>query len=301
MTAAIAERIALIGFGEVGQTLGADLRAAGADDLVAWDRLFREPASGPRRAAEAQPGLRIAAGMREALGGRTLVISAVTASECVAVAREAAQALTRGVLFVDLNSVSPETKQAAAAVVEAAGGRYVEAAVMSPIGPRRAASPILLGGPHVAAFAEMAPRLGFTGLECFATEIGRASAAKMCRSVMIKGLEALLAESLLAARRYGVEDTVLSSLHDLLPAADWSRLGAYMISRSLLHGRRRAEEMREVAKAVGEVGLPAWMSAACAKRQNWAADRDVDAGNLALPALLDAILAHAEAVMRNSA
>ena len=46
----------------------------------------------------------------------------------------------------------------------------------------------------------------------FSDEIGRASAAKMCRSVIVKGMEALLGESLLAARHYGVESAVLESL-----------------------------------------------------------------------------------------
>jgi 3-hydroxyisobutyrate dehydrogenase-like beta-hydroxyacid dehydrogenase len=77
--------IALIGYGEVGQTLAADLRAAGIDDLVAWDRLFPEPASVPSRAL-ADGHVRGASGLTGALRGRTLVISAVTAGECLAAA-----------------------------------------------------------------------------------------------------------------------------------------------------------------------------------------------------------------------
>src|SRR5205814_2940164 len=76
----------------------------------------------------------------------------------------------------------------------------------------------------------------------------------MCRSVIIKGMEALLAESLLTARRHGVEDAVLASLQDLFPVGDWRALARYMISRSLQHGRRRAEEMREAVKTVAEAG-----------------------------------------------
>jgi hypothetical protein len=87
---------------------------------------------------------------------------------------------------------------------------------------------------------------------------------------MIKGVEALLAESLLSARHYGVEDAVLGSLNDLLPNPDWRRLARYMISRSLVHGKRRAEEMREVAATVDEAGLEPWMSRAAAERQDWA-------------------------------
>jgi hypothetical protein len=228
--------------------------------------------------------------MADALHDRSVILSAVTAANCVPAAREAAAAIPPEAFYLDLNSVAPRTKRAAAAEIEATGGRYVEAAVMSPIGPQRMASPTLIGGAHAAAFEPLARELGFTGVQVFDATLGRASAAKMCRSVMIKGLEALLAESLLAARRHGVEQAVLESLRDLFPKEDWRRSAAYMISRSLQHGRRRAEEMREAAQAVAEAGLEPVMSLACATRQDWAAAHRPARESATLEALLDAIL-----------
>ncbi|HWK49282.1 MAG TPA: DUF1932 domain-containing protein, partial [Steroidobacter sp.] len=197
--------------------------------------------------------------------------------------------------FLDVNSVSPGVKMETAALIEGSGARYVEAAIMSPISPKGVGSPMLLGGKHAAAFLPLAQRLGFSGAQVFSEEIGRASAAKMCRSVMIKGMEALLTESLLSARHYGVESTVIDSLRSLFPGTDWSMLARYMISRSLIHGRRRAEEMREVAQTVGEAGLEPLMSAACAQRQDWAASFGEVASIDELDALLDAVLSHAQA------
>jgi 3-hydroxyisobutyrate dehydrogenase-like beta-hydroxyacid dehydrogenase len=162
---------------------------------------------------------------------------------------------------------------------------------MSPIAPKGIASPILLGGPHARAFLPVGRSLGFEGAEVFSEVIGRASAAKMCRSVMIKGMEALLTEALLAARRYGVENAVLTSLGNLLPVGDWPTRSRYMISRSLQHGRRRAAEMREVAVTVREAGIEPWMSAACAERQDWAAGHAAALNGDSLETLLDAILA----------
>lgn len=280
--------VCLIGFGEVGQVLAVDLAAAGVTSLSAWDLLFANSDSGPSRAGGAVRRGRDAA---DALAGAELVISAVTAAECLAAAQTAATALAPGALYLDLNSVAPATRRAAAAVIEAGGGRYIEAAVMSPILPRRSAAPMLLGGPHAATFLPLARRLGFTGLQVYADTIGPASAAKMCRSVMIKGMEALLTESLVAARCYGVEAAVLDSLHDMFPGHDWQRLAQYMIARSLQHGRRRADEMREVAKTVTGAGLEPWMSAACAERQDWAGARSAAAAETALLPLLDRLLA----------
>jgi 3-hydroxyisobutyrate dehydrogenase-like beta-hydroxyacid dehydrogenase len=113
---------------------------------------------------------------------------------------------------------------------------------------------------------------------------------------MIKGVEALLAESLVSARHYGVDETVLNSLSDLLPSDNWEKLARYMISRSLEHGVRRAEEMREAARTVADAGMTPWMANATVERQEWAAARApglpegvLDHGDLA--ALLDGLLA----------
>jgi 3-hydroxyisobutyrate dehydrogenase-like beta-hydroxyacid dehydrogenase len=178
--------------------------------------------------------------------------------------------LQPGTFYLDVNSVSPATKQASADIIDHAGGRYVEAAVMTPIAPKRIASAMLLGGRHANDFMSYARPLGFAG-QPFAEEIGRASATKMCRSVIIKGVESLLCESLVAARHFGVEQQVLNSLSDLLPVGDWEKVASYMISRALEHGVRRAEEMREAAQTVHEAGIEPLMALATAEREERAA------------------------------
>jgi 3-hydroxyisobutyrate dehydrogenase-like beta-hydroxyacid dehydrogenase len=281
-------RIAFIGFGEVGQTLAADLQARGVANLAAWDVLFSQGDSGPLRAAAGKVHAAVNAG--EALRGADVAISAVTAGQCVEAARDAAQHMRPGAFFLDLNSVSPQSKRDAAAHLATGRGLYVEASVMAPIGPKRSASPILLGGPQARAFAGVAQSLGLSGTVFYSDQLGKAAAAKMCRSVMIKGLESLLCESLLAARHHGVEGDVLESLQNLLPQADWAQLSRYMISRSLQHGKRRSEEMREAARSVREAGIDSPMSTASALRQEWAASLGVDPTIPALEAMLDSML-----------
>jgi 3-hydroxyisobutyrate dehydrogenase-like beta-hydroxyacid dehydrogenase len=282
-------RIALLGFGEVGQVLTADLLARGVHQISVWDVQFDDAQSVASRAAQAT-NVRIAAAARDLARDATLVISAVTAAQDVAAAQSVAAHLNAGTFFLDLNSVSPGVKREVARVVEQGGGCYVEAAIMSPISPKRSAAPILLGGPHAQAFAPLAQALGFSGAEVFSNEIGKASAAKMCRSVVVKGMEALITEALLAARSYGVEATVIDSLRNLFPAQDWHALARYMMSRSLQHGARRAEEMREVAATVREAGFEPWMSSASVERQQWSARFGELAGTQPLEALLDALL-----------
>ena len=281
-------QVCLLGFGEVGQALAIDLGARGISNLTAWDILFTVADSAPRR-ANAAKDVRVAANVQDATVDADLVISAVTAAQDVAAARSVVPHLKRNACFLDVNSVSPGVKVEVSQIVEAAGGRYIEAAIMSPINPKRAASPMLLGGPHAAEFLSIARQLGFTGASVFSDRIGGASAAKMCRSVIIKGMEALLGESLLAARRYGVEGAVLQSLGTLLNTDDWQAQARYMISRSLIHGRRRAEEMREVARTVVEAGFEPRMSSACAVWQDWASAHRAAAAHEDLNDLLDAM------------
>lgn len=280
-------RVALIGLGEVGAVLAKDIDA----DITAWDVAFADRDSAASRNATAL-GIPPAADAHAAVADADLVISAVTAANTLAAARSVAEGL-RGAWFLDLNSAAPGQKQAAAEVIDGAGGRYVEAAVMSPITPKRLAAPMLLGGPHAAAFAGFARPLGFTALEPYADVVGPASATKLCRSVVIKGVEALLTESMLTAREWGVEGRVLASLSDLLPSDDWESLAAYMISRSIQHGVRRAEEMREAAATVAGAGVEPLMSDAAARRQDWAsAFRHVPREKLR--PMLDAILSEME-------
>ncbi len=264
--------VGLVGYGEVGRIVAEDLRALGVQQVLAWDRKLSGADRAPLIEHAASQGVRLSASAAELARACDVVISAVTASQAVAVAAECAPALRAGTWFVDLNSASPGAKSQACASIEAAGGRYVEAAVMTSIPPYRSKVPMLLGGAHAREFAPALQALGFGGARFGDERLGIVSATKMCRSVMIKGLEAMVIESFSAARAYGVEDAVLASLAETFPGIDWERQGAYFFQRVIEHGRRRSEEMREVARTVEEVGLRPWSAAGTAERQAWVAD-----------------------------
>ena len=267
--------IALIGYGEVGRILAEDLRAQGAA-VSAYDLKLDTDHGHPLREHAARHGVVLGAAHAQAVHGVDLVISAVTASQAVAVAQACAPALKRGAFFLDFNSASPGAKIAAAAIVNAAGGRYVEGAVMTSVPPYRIKVPLLLGGPDAAALLPRLKELGFAP-RVASEELGVASATKMCRSVMIKGLEAMVIESFTTARHYGVEDAVIASLRETFPAIDWEKQAAYFFQRVIEHGRRRSEEVREVAQTVREAGLEPFSASGTADRQAWVADL-ADAG-----------------------
>jgi 3-hydroxyisobutyrate dehydrogenase-like beta-hydroxyacid dehydrogenase len=128
---------------------------------------------------------------------------------------------------------------------------------------------MLLGGAEAAAAAGRLQAIGLN-VKPISDRVGVASAIKMCRSIIIKGLEAITVESMFTARRYGAEKQVLDSLAATFPGMGWdAALPDYLISRVAEHGKRRAAEMREAAQAVADAGLEPLTALATAQRQDW--------------------------------
>lgn len=269
----MAARIALIGFGEVGGIFAADLKAAGSPDVAAYDLKLEDPALAPALRAKAEAAhVRIAASPAEVIAGMDIVISAVTASSVLDVARTAAPHLKPGQVFFDVNSASPETKRTAAGIVEASGAHYVEGAVMAPVPAPRLNVPILAGGPQAEAVAQTLNGFGMK-VRAVSQTHGRASAMKLCRSIMIKGIEALIIDCARSAKAWDVEAEVFGSLQDTFPGVDFARLAELMAGRVRQHGVRRAAEMREAADMVADLGFNDALVRAVAEAQERGAQK----------------------------
>jgi 3-hydroxyisobutyrate dehydrogenase-like beta-hydroxyacid dehydrogenase len=262
--------VGLLGYGEVGRILAEDLRKQHLK-VSAYDIKLGGDHAGPLRDHAKFLGVGLTSSHAELAGQVDFMVSAVTASQAVPVACACAPAMKKAAWFLDFNSASPGSKRRAAALIDAAGARYVEAAVMTSIPPYRIKVPLLLGGGSASELAPLLAKLGFNA-KVASKELGIASAVKMCRSVMIKGLEAMVIESFTTARAYGVEDAVLASLAETFPGIDWEKQGTYFFQRVIEHGRRRSEEVREVAETVREIGLTPWSAQGTAERQAWVAD-----------------------------
>ncbi len=255
-----ASKIGFIGFGEAGAALCEGLVGGGAEGIAAFD--IR-----PRPAGE---GVAFVPSLEDLLRESDIVFAAVTSRVALRVAQEARPNLTDRHIYVDINSVSPETKIQIGKAVASAGARYVEAAVMAGVPAYKHKVPMLLAGEAAPELIAIMAPLGMV-MEDFGPELGRAAAAKMFRSVMVKGMEALFQECVLGAERYGVADKVLESIADGYPGIDWKALASYLMGRTALHGERRSHEMEDVAETLKSLGIEPLMSAAAAKRIAWAA------------------------------
>ncbi|MCK1735395.1 NAD(P)-dependent oxidoreductase [Bradyrhizobium sp. 138] len=263
-------QIGLVGYGEVGRIMAEDLRQQDIK-VAAYDIKLDGEQGVSLKEHAAKFGVTLTASHAELAAKCDFIISAVTASQAVPVAKTCAAAINQGTWFLDFNSASPGAKQRAAALIDDRGGRYVEGAVMTSVPPYRIKVPLLLGGRGARQIEPLLNAIGFAA-KVASDELGVASAVKMCRSIMIKGLEAMVIESFTTARAYGVEDAVLASLTETFPTINWEELGAYCFQRVIEHGRRRAEEVREVAGTVREAGLTPWSAQGTAERQAWVAD-----------------------------
>lgn len=254
-------RIAFIGLGEAGSALITGW-GIGTHRITAYDKKTDDPATRAEMEERfARLGVEGFASLAEALAEADLVISVVTADQAVAAATAAAPHMNQGAFFCDCNSCAPSSKQTSAQAVEAAGGRYVDVAVMAPVHPALNKVPLLISGPHAAEIVPLLETLPLS-LRVVAGDVGRASTIKMVRSVLVKGLEALTSEFMLAVEAAGVADEVLPTLSINYPGIDWDAQATYNFERMMVHGARRAAEMAEVAKTLSDLGLPNGVSAA---------------------------------------
>ena len=267
--------VGFIGFGEAGSTIASGLRAAGVEHIATFDIAADDARLGPTiRERARRSGTTIVESAGDLVRASDILFSTVTSSSALDAARQTVAFLEPRHVYADLNSVSPALKQAIDGVVSASGARFVEVAVMAPVLPYGHRVPMLLGGSGAALFAE---RMAPFGMRCdvLSATVGTAAAVKMCRSIVVKGLEALMCECVLGASRYGAGAHVFASLNESFPGLDWQKLADYMVGRLVLHGERRAREMEEVAETLRAIGVEPIMAEATARRHDWSARLDL--------------------------
>jgi 3-hydroxyisobutyrate dehydrogenase-like beta-hydroxyacid dehydrogenase len=272
----VAPAVGFIGFGEAGSAIALGLRTAGIDTLSAFDINTHTADSGAsiqRRAGESRTALLDSPAAL--VQSSDIIFSTVTSSSALDAAAGAARCLEPRHLYADLNSVSPAVKIEIDAVVGASGASFVEAAVMAPVLPYGHKVPMLINGTGARAFAAAMAPFGMRLQLLDGAKIGSAAAVKMCRSIVVKGLEALLFECVMAASRFEADDLVWASLQETYPGIAWKKLADYTSGRVVVHGERRAREMEEVAETLRAIGVDPVMAEATARRQEWSARLDL--------------------------
>jgi 3-hydroxyisobutyrate dehydrogenase-like beta-hydroxyacid dehydrogenase len=265
----MAPSFAFIGFGEAGSTVSETLRAAGVERIATYDILFDDAKKGPplkRRAAKL--GVEACGSVADAIAGADIVFSTVVCKSSLPAAEAAAKHLKPGQLYLDFNSISPGLKRQVAAAIEPSGARFVEASVMSNVPGYGHRVPMLLGGKGARDFMALVAPLGFN-VKFVQEEIGLASATKMVRSIMMKGMEALYLECMRAASHFGIEQDVLDSVDESIAGRNWTQNCNRVMARTVIHAKRRADEMAQVAETLREIGIDPAMAEATERCLRW--------------------------------
>jgi 3-hydroxyisobutyrate dehydrogenase-like beta-hydroxyacid dehydrogenase len=259
----MSRRWGLIGFGEAGRVIAGAVTRSGAD-LVVHDVALRDPVRGEALAAAvAGMGARPAVGVEE-LADCDVVLSLVTPATAVDAAAAFAPAARDGVLYVDLNSAAPTHKKSVASRLP--GARVVDG-VMTGGGIQLDAEriPISLAGPDAQEAAGLLREVGLNAA-VVGEQVGAAAGLKMLRSVVIKGLEGLWVEALMAADRLDVVEPLLATVEETLDRWPTRDFASMLVTTHVAHAGRRQVEARMSRETVEAAGVEPILSSAVAAR-----------------------------------
>jgi 3-hydroxyisobutyrate dehydrogenase-like beta-hydroxyacid dehydrogenase len=243
--------IAILGIGEAGGALACDLVAKGVQ-VRGWDP---EPRNLPHE-------LEFAASNPAAASNADLVLSVNWASVAIEVASEVASVLKPNQLYADLNTAAPQLKRDIATIIEKMGASFVDAALMDPVLPKGLGTQVYASGSGAELFTKMMTPLGMP-VTYLDREAGNAATHKLVRSIMYKGVAAVIMECLQAAEALNMTEYARSQMLKIIP--DEEMIDRF-VSGSVKHARRRVHEMEAVVEMLNSIGVSAFTSQAAVQR-----------------------------------
>lgn len=295
--------IALLGLGEGGTALARGFaedsgwRQPGSNrSLIAVDIALGEGIRGEAMAERAAAmGVQIAKGYTPALSEAAFVTSTVTGDDALDAARSALEYLAPGTVYLDFNTITRKTAQEIAGLMAEKSVRYVDVAVFGSFHAVGYRTPLLISGESTDRIVPWMRQLGFV-VQVLNDRAGDASAVKMLRSIMVKGMEALAIECLVAAREQDLLEEVLNCFGDIDQATFRGMLDI-LVTTHVPHAKRRMEEVQKVNKNLIETGIEPLMSAATLRNHERSVAAEI-AGEGKVPALEEALEILTDKVVR---
>lgn len=261
MTDKQATTLAFIGFGELAQGLARGLKQEGLETIRAFDMAMStesDAGTAMRKACE-EMGVIVSDSMEELIKGSDVVFSAVTPAAANTVAKAAAELLKPGQIYGDLNSCTPNLKKESKAVITPSGADYVDVGVVGGISIQGHKIPCLLCGEKAESLKARLTQYGMN-LEVVDGPVGTAALIKMLRSVVLKGIEALMLEMFMAAEEYGLQDTMMNSIAVTFNRGDFEQYSDMLMSTHGLHAGRRSDETKMILETIKEVGVKPYVT-----------------------------------------
>ncbi len=262
-------KLGFIGFGEVGFELGKGLRQSGLGDIFAFDPMLDDERFGKLvRSRAEEAGVTLLASPAAVIRQVDVIIAAVPGSQALSAAQAAARSLVHGQIYADVSTSTAAGKKKAAQLVEQAGARFVDGAMMGGLSMQHHKVPTLLSGSGSDELIRLLTPFGMVLTKVSDTP-GDAIAIKLVRSIAMKGLAALATETLEAAVKLGVSDEVLHSVADTLTAAPFKDTLDWLVTASAVHATRQVHEMNDVLAMLTEIGVDPAMTRGTIQRLQW--------------------------------
>ena len=261
-------KIGFIGFGEAAYNITSGLIGEGLSGVLAYDKYWDVDHRGELiRSRAEETGTVLLPSLQKLVESCDMVISAVSADKAVELAKGALPFLRSEKLYVDVNASSPMTKEEINSLI-AGSARFVDCAIMGPVPPYKHKVPMLVCGDGAELFARtMGPYK--MNISVMNAPAGGASASKMFRSIFLKGFVMLMMETLMAARKYGIEDDILSSINTTIGTGSFLENVNGLVTRGVIHSERREHEMEEVIATLDALHLDGIMSRATKEKLRW--------------------------------
>jgi len=243
--------IAVLGIGEVGSTLAQDLLASKVH-VSGWD-------PSPRNLPD---GLRFAENNADAVKDADLILSTNVAAVAIDVAREVLPCLKADQIYAEMNTSSPQIKQAINQILADNPVLFADVAIMAPIAPKRIATPLIASGDGAAQFARIFAQFG-SPVTALDQPAGYAATLKLVRSIFYKGLAAVVMETLEAAEKLNLSAYAREQMLTILQ--DEAMIDRF-VSGTRKHARRRLHEMDAVVELLQSIDVHAHTSSAARQR-----------------------------------
>ncbi len=259
-------KIGIIGYGEVGSAFAKPLSARDSVSLSVFDIRCNDRASSQFLSnLEREPTIHLSADIKSLVTENDLILSVVTADAAMSVVQGVLPYINEKKIYVDMNSVSAKTKIRMAGLIEETGGVFIEAAILGAIAAYGFRAPVLVCGNSAREFADFFNSLGFD-IKYLSRDIGKASNMKMLRSVFAKGVESLLIEMMIAAKRGDLLDAVMAEIIEFMDKRSFQDIANAWITTTVMHAKRRADEMEHVIETLNELKVRPIMTMATRDR-----------------------------------
>jgi 3-hydroxyisobutyrate dehydrogenase-like beta-hydroxyacid dehydrogenase len=244
--------IAILGLGEAGSHFANDLAQLGVT-VVGYD-------PSPRYALH--PAVRLAASNAEAARGADIILSVNLSAVAETVAAEVLTVLQPGQLYAEMNTASPDTKRAVAQILQPSGAGVVDVAIMAPVPPKGILTPFLVSGPGAVSLADKLLPFGLS-ISVLSDEMGEAATRKLLRSIVYKGIAAVIGEAVAAGQSFGLEPYVRDQIRSVIGGND--ALIDRFLEGSKTHALRRSHEIEAVVQMLEARDVEPVMSRATLK------------------------------------